>query len=129
MIALILSNGELREREIKNTLEELQKLVGGYIEVPYLGNTFRENGIDVIINEDGKFVEGLRPEIVVIDKKTKQTLDVVYGNCIFATHNEEGDTIQLSREQAEIVMEELGTDVMLTNPETREAVKVKALFI
>lgn len=129
MRALILSNGELREREIENTLEELQKLVGGYIEVPYLGKTFRENGIDVIINEDGKFVEGLRPEIAVIDEKTKQTLDVVYGNCIFATHNEEGDTIQLSKEQAEVVMRELGMDVMLTNPETREAVKVKALFI
>lgn len=129
MRALILSNGELEEREIENTLEELQKLVGGYIEVPYLGKTFRENGIDVIINEDGKFVEGLRPEIVVIDEKTKKTLDVVYGNCIFATHNEEGNTVQLSKEQAEIVMEELEMDVMLTNPETREAIKLKALFI
>lgn len=129
MRALILSNGELREREIENTLEELQKLVGGYIEVPYLGKTFRENGIDVIINEEGKFVKGLRPEIVVLDEKTKQTLDVVYGNCIFATHNEEGDTMELSQDQAEIVMEELGMDVMLTFPDKDEAVRVKALFI
>lgn len=129
MKVLILSNGELKEREIENTLEELQRLVGGYIEVPYLGKIFRENGIDVIINEEGKFTEGLRPEIVVLDEKTKQTLDVVYGNCIFATHNEEGDTIELSQDQAEIVMEELGMDVMLTFPDKDEVVRVKALFI
>lgn len=129
MRALILSNGELREREIENTLEELQKLVGGYIEVPYLGSTFRENGIDVILNEEGKFIEGLRPEIVVLDKETRQTIDVVYGNCVFATHDEDGNTVQLSQEQAEIVMEELEMDVMLTFPDKDEAVKVKALFI
>lgn len=129
MKVLMLNNGELKEREIENTLEELQRLVGGYIEVPYLGKTFRENGIDVIINEEGKFIEGLRPEIVVLDEKTKQTLDVVYGNCIFATHNEEGDTVELSQEQAEIVMEELGMDVMLTFPDKDEAIRVKALFI
>lgn len=129
MRALILSNGELREREIENTLEELQRLVGGYIEVPYLGKIFRENGIDVIINEEGKFIEGLRPEIVVIDEKTKQTVDVVYGNCVFATHDEEGNTIQLSKDQADIVVEELGLDVMLTFPNKDEAVKVKALFV
>lgn len=129
MRALILSNGELREREIENTLEELQRLVGGYIEVPYLGKIFRENSIDVIINEEGKFIEGLRPEIVVIDEKTKQTVDVVYGNCVFATHDEEGNTIQLSKDQADIVVEELGLDVMLTFPNKDEAVKVKALFV
>lgn len=129
MMVLILSNGELKEREIENTLEELQKLVGGYIEVPYLGKIFRENGIDVIVNEEGKFVEGLRPEIVVLDEKTKQTIYVVYGNCVFATHDEEGNTVQLSQEQAEIVMEELRMDVMLRFPNKDEAVKVKALFI
>lgn len=129
MRVLILNNGELKEREIENTLEELQRLVEGYIEVPYLGNVFRENGIDVIINEEGKFVEGLRPEIVVLDKKTRQTIDVVYGNCVFATHDEEGNTVQLTQEQAEIVMEELEMDVMLTFPDKDEAVKVKALFI
>lgn len=129
MMVLILSNGELKEREIENTLEELQKLVGGYIEVPYLGKIFRENGIDVIVNEEGKFVEGLRPEIVVLDEKTKQTIDVVYGNCVFTTHDEEGNTVQLSQEQAEIVMEELRMDVMLRFPNKDEAVKVKALFI
>lgn len=129
MRVLILSNGELKEREIENTLEELQKLVGGYIEVPYLGKIFRENGIDVIVNEEGKFVEGLRPEIVILDEKTRQTIDVVYGNCVFATHDEEGNTVQLSQEQAEIVMKELEMDVMLTFPDKDEAVKVKALFI
>ena len=36
MKTLILSNGKLEEKEIENTLETLQKIVGGYIEVPYI---------------------------------------------------------------------------------------------
>ena len=60
MKILVLSNGELKEKDIDNTLEELQKIVGGYIEFPFLGNRFRDNVIDAIINEEGKFIEGLK---------------------------------------------------------------------
>ena len=36
MKVLVLSNNKLEVKEIDNTLEELQKIVGGYIEIPYL---------------------------------------------------------------------------------------------
>ena len=129
MKVLVLSNGELKEKEINNELEDLQKIVGGYIEFPYLGEKFRNNIIDVIINEEGKFIDGLRPEITIVDNKTGQILDVVYGNCIFASHDAEGNTIALNAEQIKIVAEELEAVVELMKKDTLENFEVRALFI
>lgn len=128
MKVLVLSNNELKEKEIENTLEELQKIVGGYIEFPLISHRFKENIIDAIINEEGKFIEGLKPEIAIIDGKTKQVLDVVFGNCIFASHDKEGNTIALNDEQIKIIMQELQLDINITYPNGAEF-KVKALYI
>ena len=56
MEVLVLSDGKLEAKDIKNTLEELQKIVGGYIEIPFLSKKFFEHGIDIIINEEGIFI-------------------------------------------------------------------------
>lgn len=128
MKALILSNGQLKEQEIKNTLEELQNIVGGYIEFPFISKVFHDNIIDVIINEEGKYIEGLKPEIAVVDGQTKQVLDVVFGNCVFASHDVEGNTIALNDKQIKIVMQELQMDITLTYPNGKEF-EVKALFV
>ena len=128
MKVLILSNGKLNVKEIDNTLEELQKIVGGYIEFPFISKVFNDNVIDTIVNEEGKYIEGLKPEIALIDEETKRVLDVVYGNCIFASHDEEGNTIDLDDKQINIVIQELQMDVTLTYPNGKEFV-VKALFI
>ena len=129
MKVMILSNGELEVKEIENTLEELQKIVGGYIEFPYLSETFRKNIIDVIINEEGKYIEGLKPEIAIVDKKAITILDVVYGNCIFASHDAEGNTIGLNDRQIEIIVEELETEMELLSTKTLENFSVRALYI
>ena len=129
MKVLVLSNGELKEKEINNTLEELQKIVGGYIEIPLLGGVFKKNNIDTIINEEGKFIEGLKPEIALINGNTKQVLDVVYGNCIFASHDKEGNTIALNEEQIKVVKQELQMDITLTYQDVQKEFIVKALFI
>ena len=129
MKVMVLSNGILEEREINNTLEELQKIIGGYIEIPYLGEVFSENEIDVIINDEGKLIEGMRPEIAIVDEKEGKILDIVYGNCIFASHNEEGETIALNKEQIMVVLNELEMSIELMNKNTFEEYEVKALFI
>lgn len=126
---IVLSNGKLEVKEIENTLENLQSIVGGYIEIPFLGGIFNENKINVIINEEGKFIEDLKPEIAMIDVNTNQILDVVYGNCIFASHDMHGETISLNEEQIKIVMEELKNNVTLTFQDNGKEVVVKALFI
>lgn len=129
MRVLILSNGMLEEKEIENTLEELQGIVGGYIEFPLLGGVFKKNIIDTIINEEGKYIEGLKPEIALIDSNTKKILDVVYGNCIFASHDNEGNTIGLNDKQIKIVKQELQMDVTLTFQDVGKEFIVKALFV
>ncbi len=127
MKVLVLSGSILKEKEIKNTLEDLQKIVGGYIEIPYLSREFNENKIDTIINEEGKFIEGLEPEIAVI--KDGKVLDIVYGNCVFASHDHEGNTIELNEKQKQIVEEELKTDILLKDQSKDRHYLVRALFI
>lgn len=129
MRVIVLSNGKLEVKEIENTLEELQKIVGGYIEIPFLGGIFNRYKINPIINEEGKFIEGLRPEIALIDNNTKKILDVVYGNCIFASHDAEGNTIALNDEQIKVVMQELQMDITLTFKDVEKEFIVKALFV
>lgn len=129
MKVLVLSDGEFNNQEITNELKDLQNIVGGYIEIPFLSKVFNENKIDVIINEEGKFIEGLSPEIAVVQTGTNIVLDIVYGNCIFASHDDEGNTIELNGKQKEIVMRELDTDILLSNKEENKMFFVKALFI
>ena len=129
MKVLVLSNGELKETEIGNDLADLQKIVGGYIEIPFLSHKFRDNGIDTIINEEGKFIDGLKAEIAIVDEKHGSILDIVYGNCIFASHDEAGETIGLTEEQIKIVTEELETVIELMNKKTFDVFDVRVLFI
>ena len=129
MKVLVLSNGELKEKEIQNTLEDLQRIVGGYIEIPFLSRDFNENKIDTIINEEGKYIDGLNPEIAVIKKDTNTILDIVYGNCIFASHDHEGNTVELNEEQKQVVKDKLKTHVLLTDQNKNKDYLLRALFI
>lgn len=128
MKALILSNNKFEVKEIKNELEELQKIVGGYIEIPHLSKRFFENGIDIIINEEGKFIEGLKPEIAVVSRDNNKVVDIVFGNCIFVSHDEEGYTTELTEEQMRIVLKELQTEIILSNNADKNFV-CKVLFV
>jgi hypothetical protein len=129
MKVLVLSNGELKVQNIGEELEDLQKIVGGYIEIPFLGHKFRSRDIDVIINEEGKLIGGLKPEIAIVNEERGSILDIVYGNCIFASHDEEGNTVGLTEEQIQVVTEELETVIELMNRKTFEEFEVRALFI
>ena len=66
--------------EIDNTLEALQAAVGGYIESVQL-----EKGVDLIVNEEGKY-NGCKPNrLLVFDKDmyglNDDVVDIVYGDC------------------------------------------------
>lgn len=129
MKVLVLSNGNLEVKEIENTLESLQEIVGGYIEIPYLSKDFSHNRIDVIINDEGKFIDGLNKEIAIVERGTNRILDIVYGNVIFASHDIEGNTISLNEEQIEIVKEKLKNEVILYDRKIDKDFFVKVLFI
>lgn len=115
MKVLVLSNGVLEIKDVKNCLKDLQEIVGGYIEIPYLSNELYENGIDIIINEEGKFVDGMNKEIVVISNLSSEVIDIIFGNCIFAGHDEYGNTVGLTKNQMEVVGNLLGSSAVLND--------------
>lgn len=129
MKVLVLSNGKFETREIENTLKELQDIVGGYIEIPYLGEQFMNNNIDVIINEEGKLIDGLNKEIAIVNKETESVADVIYGNCIFASHDEEGETIGLNDEQIEVVKNILNNITCLIDANENKIYTVRVLYL
>ena len=103
---LVLENDELKEKEIDNDLKSLQNEVGGYIEIPYLSQRLADKGINLIINEEGK-IQGLEKQLYVIDDKGN-ILDIICGNCLFTSCNEDGNTVGLSQEQIDFLKNELG---------------------
>lgn len=106
---LVLNDLELKEKEIDNNLKALQNEVGGYIEIPCFSRKLSENNIDMIINEEGK-VNRLQPQLAIY--QDNKIVDVICGNIIFASSNEDGKTIGLTDEQIEVVKEVLKYDVI-----------------
>lgn len=82
--------------EVKNNFKEFQKLVGGYFDIPYVSEKLCEKNIDVYVNDEGRVI-GLEPSIIIVDGS--QMIDFIVGTCVFASHNDNGDTIGLNKEQ------------------------------
>lgn len=101
MRVLVLKDSVLNPKEISGELESLQVEVNGYIEIPFICETLRDNNIDLIINEEGKF-DGSNPEIVIANKDGS-IVDIIFGNCVFTSHNNDGDTIGLTLYQQNVV--------------------------
>lgn len=87
-VVIVEPNQSARIETIENTLSNLQKLVGGYIEC------IRQEGFDIIINEEGKMLE-LEPNFSIYGG------DYVAGTAIFAgVDYDEGEFKSLTDEQA-----------------------------
>lgn len=69
-------------------LEDMQKFVGGYVEcVPITDR------IDMWVNEEGTLLH--LPINFFIRNNKGIALDAVWGNAMFAAHNDEGDIVSL----------------------------------
>lgn len=96
MTAVICSPGkEARIAEIGTSLEDMQKVVGGYIEPFYFTD---EDEVLIICNEEGKF-NGMRPCRAVYDDEG-QMQDIVFG-CFFITAYDDEGFCSLTPELAE----------------------------
>ncbi len=82
--------GPPEERDIPNTLEAMQELVGGYIEVLPVGEGF----LDFVVNEEGRLL-GMEPNIV-----TPQGFALV-GPVIMTADDGEDDFRSLTEEEIE----------------------------
>ncbi len=82
---------------IKNDLDHMKKIVGGWIE--HISIAERANGsrIGIILNEEGKLI-GL-PANRIINGRSGNS-DVLVGTFFITAHNLEGDTISLTDQEA-----------------------------
>lgn len=94
------------------TLEYMQGIVGGYIEMPYLSEALDSRKIDIVINEEGK-LEGLEPNMMVMHKG--QIVDIVVGDMLFVANDGQGNTIGLDDKQLEYLKELFEHHAVLTN--------------
>lgn len=79
--------------EYEDTLENMQELVGGYIEAI----TLDDDGATLWCNEEGKY-NGMLPNRPLYDSKGN-VADILYGNIFITGSNDEGETISLTEEQ------------------------------
>ena len=87
------------ETEI-NGLEDMQKIVGGYIETwDYISELY-DNGISLYCNDEGK-LQGLHPALVVT--KNGETVEMICGNILFCGYDSEGETVPLTDKQISII--------------------------
>lgn len=125
MKVLVLSNGNFIQKEIKTGLDALQKEVEGYIEIPFISEKLYNKRIDMIINEEGKLIDGLNVEIAIIHNE--KIVDLVFGNVVFASSDDEGNTIGLTEEQIEFIMHELNTQAIIKRGKYIDMVKVLSI--
>lgn len=84
--------GKKLEREsMVHSLENMQKKVGGYLEVVRF-----PLGIDMWVNDEG-LIHGLPLNLVIIRKG--KVISHICGNVFFASADEEGETIGLNHTQ------------------------------
>lgn len=76
----------------KMELEDMQSIVGGFIEAVYVGG-----GIDMWLNDSGK-IDGL-PINIALGSEDREILDTIHGDIFFASTTPEGDTVGLSDSQ------------------------------
>lgn len=88
--------GDFYTKEVDNTLETFQKLVGGYIETTSIVG-LREKGIIIVCNEMG-LLDGLAPNVNAYPF-------FFCGNLVFTSYDDEGDFVSLTEEQVDYIAE------------------------
>ena len=98
-IKVAVLNVESQEFEIidnfNHELENMQKVVGGYIEALTVHESDNGRELVVWLNEEGKLI-GLEPNFVLAIKETGKVADIVMGNVLITAVNEKGDTAGLT---------------------------------
>lgn len=82
-------------KDMELTLENMQEFVEGYVEcvrMPF--------DIDIWINDEGKIIEKEKNIILLM---LGEPYDVICGNALFTSHDDEGDSIGLSDTQLQVL--------------------------
>ena len=91
-VVIIEPQKEPYQKEMDNSLEAMQEIVGGWIESVGLERVKRGARISLIMNEEGKMA-GLPFNRKIND------LGILVGTIFITKHNSKGDTVSLSDEE------------------------------
>lgn len=86
-------------------LEFLQSKVDGYIEHYVISEYLNSIYIDMWINEEGKFRSDFEPVFALMHDNI--LYDVIVGPCLFTSFNDDGDTLGLTDDEVNIVIQYL----------------------
>ena len=87
---LVKEPGKLSEvREIENTLEAFQTIVGGHIEALRI-----RDDLCCYVNEDGKLLN-MRPNFI-IGRQYVSKVDIIVGPAVFFRSDDEGNEVNLT---------------------------------
>ena len=100
-------------KKYEDTLSMLQKNVGGFIDLLYLGEELAERDIDAYVNDEGKLI-GLEPNFVrqFVKKDGDSLYDIVQGNVVFSKVDQsDGKTYPLDDDDIEFIKNYMGTNI------------------
>ena len=108
-------NEDFKVEKVDNlNLEYLQSKVGGYVELVGWCDELLNLNIDMWINEEGKYIEGLIPTFIVVNKKD-EILDLIMGDVVFTSSDKKGNTIGLNDIQAQSIKRIFKRTAVLNN--------------
>lgn len=84
-------------QEVDNTLESMQKLVGGYIDLLTVDND-RFGGIDLCVNDEGRVAN--LPYCITV-KTANGNTHRIFGTAFLLRHDSEGESMGLRDEDIE----------------------------
>ena len=89
---------------IKNDFREVQKLVGGLVELvePEQFENFDERikGLEIYINEEGRLLQGFIPNIILNSKlENYSDWSILVGNVVVLDEDEEGNFKSIERDR------------------------------
>ena len=94
--------------EVKNTLEGLQKSVGGYIEAVYL-----EDNVVLVCNEEGKLMS--------LPGNRSLGNDIIFGTFFVAGSNDDGEFVTLAEDKIQQYSDQFQTLETFSQEQVEEA--------
>jgi hypothetical protein len=90
-VVVVEPNKKPYKMEIENTLESMQEIVKGYIEIVPFGKTEKGGSLAITLNEEGKLVNLPMNRIIV----GRGGSDILVGTFFITAYNMQGDNISL----------------------------------
>lgn len=115
-VVLVKVNQAPEVMKIEDSLEVLQKIVGGYIETKLF-----ENDMIIICNEEGKLMN--------LSGNRRVDCDIIAGDFIVTACNEEGDLISLTQEQQAFAMAVFARPENYTGLDMAEEININIILM